>query len=205
MTRFSSVFHGLLNHLCGGSVNYQVRSRPCIVATLNIQGVSWCAEFTTSILVIRSQMMSETRQRVLDDIKTAMKARDKPRLATLRLMSAAIKQKEVDERIELDEATTLAIFDKLLKQRRESISQFQTAGRDDLVAQEEAESEIIQTYMPAALGDGEIAAIIDAAITETGAASVKDMGKVMGLVKPKLQGRADMSSVSKTIRDRLNT
>lgn len=149
--------------------------------------------------------MSETRQRVLEDIKTAMKARDKPRLATLRLMSAAIKQKEVDERIELDEATTLAIFDKLLKQRRESISQFQTAGRDDLVAQEQAESEIIQTYMPAALSDDEIAAAIDAAIAETGAESVKDMGKVMGLVKPKLQGRADMSSVSKTIRDRLNT
>ncbi|MFT5893632.1 MAG: hypothetical protein ACI8VW_000498 [bacterium] len=150
-------------------------------------------------------MMSETRQRVLEDIKTAMKARDKPRLATLRLMSAAIKQKEVDERIELDEVTTLAIFEKLLKQRRESISQFQAAGRDDLVAQEQAESEIIQTYMPAALGDDKIAAIIDAAIIETGASSVKDMGKVMGLVKPKLQGRADMASVSKTIRDRLNT
>lgn len=149
--------------------------------------------------------MSETRQRVLEDIKTAMKARDKPRLATLRLMSAAIKQKEVDERIELDEVTTLAIFEKLLKQRRESISQFQAAGRDDLVAQEQAESEIIQTYMPAALGDDKIAAIIDAAIIETGASSVKDMGKVMGLVKPKLQGRADMASVSKTIRDRLNT
>ena len=149
--------------------------------------------------------MSETRQRVLDDIKTAMKARDKPRLATLRLMSAAIKQKEVDERIELDEATTLAIFDKLLKQRRESISQYQTAGRDDLVAQEQAESEIIQTYMPAAVDADEIAAVIDAAVTETGATSVKDMGKVMGLVKPQLQGRADMSSVSKTIRERLNT
>ena len=149
--------------------------------------------------------MSETRQRVLDDIKTAMKARDKPRLATLRLMSAAIKQREVDERIELDEATTLAIFDKLLKQRRESISQYQAAGRDDLVAQEQAESELIQTYMPAALGADEIAAIIEAAVTESGAASVKDMGKVMGLVKPQLQGRADMSSVSKTIRDQLNT
>ena len=149
--------------------------------------------------------MSETRQRVLDDIKTAMKARDKPRLATLRLMSAAIKQKEVDERIELDEAATLAIFDKLMKQRRESITQFQTAGRDDLVEKEQAEAAIIQDYLPAALGDDEIAAVIDAAINETGAESVKDMGKVMGLVKPKLQGRADMSSVSKTIRDRLNT
>lgn len=149
--------------------------------------------------------MSATRQRVMDDIKVAMKARDKPRLATLRLMSAAIKQKEVDERIELDEETTLAIFDKLLKQRRESISQYQTAGRDDLVAQEQSESEIIQTYMPAAFSDDEIAATIDAAISETGAQSVKDMGKVMGLVKPKLQGRADMSRVSKTIKERLNT
>jgi len=150
-------------------------------------------------------MMSETRQRILDDIKAAMKARDKPRLATLRLMSAAIKQKEVDERIELDEVATLAILDKLLKQRRESINQYQTAGRDDLVAQEQAESEIIQEYMPAAFSDDEIAVIIDAAVTKTGAASVKDMGKVMGLVKPQLQGRADMSAVSKIIRDRLNT
>jgi len=149
--------------------------------------------------------MSETRQRILDDIKAAMKARDKPRLATLRLMSAAIKQKEVDERIELDEVATLAILDKLLKQRRESINQYQTAGRDDLVAQEQAESEIIQEYMPAAFSDDEIAVIIDAAVTKTGAASVKDMGKVMGLVKPQLQGRADMSAVSKIIRNRLNT
>lgn len=148
--------------------------------------------------------MSETRQRVLDDIKSAMKAGDKKRLATLRLMSAAIKQKEVDERIELDETTTIALFDKLLKQRRESIAQYSKAGRDDLVAQEQAEAELIQTYLPAALSDAEIDEIVDAAISETGAASVKDMGAVMGLVKPKLQGRADMSIVSKTIRTRLN-
>lgn len=149
--------------------------------------------------------MSETRQRVLDDIKTAMKAGDKPRLATLRLMSAAIKQKEVDERIELNEEATLAIIDKLMKQRRESISQYEAAGRDDLVAQEQAEAEIIKTYLPEALSDDEISAIIAEAIETTGAASVKDMGKVMGMVKPKLQGRADMSSVSKTIKDRLNS
>ncbi len=149
--------------------------------------------------------MSETRQRVMDDIKTAMKAGDKPRLATLRLMSAAIKQKEVDERIELNEEQTLAIFDKLMKQRRESISQYESAGRDDLVAQEEFEANIIKTYMPEALSDDEISAIIVDAISTSGAASVKDMGKVMGLVKPKLQGRADMSSVSKTIKDRLNS
>ena len=149
--------------------------------------------------------MSETRQRILDDIKTAMKAGDKPRLATLRLMSAAIKQKEVDERIELNEEATLAIIDKLMKQRRESISQYEAAGRDDLVAQEQAEAEIIKTYLPEALSDDEISAIIAEAIETTGAASVKDMGKVMGMVKPKLQGRADMSSVSKTIKDRLNS
>lgn len=149
--------------------------------------------------------MSETRQRVLDDIKTAMKAGDKPRLATLRLVSAAIKQKEVDERIELDETAMIIVLDKLLKQRRESITQFSAAGRDDLVAQEQAEATIIQTYLPAALGEDEIASIISAAIGETGATSVKDMGKVMARIKPQLQGRADMSSVSKTIRNLLNT
>jgi len=148
--------------------------------------------------------MSETRQRVLDDIKTAMKAGDKPRLATLRLMSAALKQKEVDDRAVPDEATTIAIIDKLMKQRRESITQYESAGRDDLVAIEQAEAEIIKTYLPASLNEDEISAIIEAAVAESGAASVKDMGKVMGLVKPKLQGRADMSAVSKTIKDRLN-
>ena len=148
--------------------------------------------------------MSETRQRVLDDIKTAMKAGDKPRLATLRLMSAALKQKEVDDRAVPDEATTIAIIDKLMKQRRESITQYESAGRDDLVAIEQAEAEIIKTYLPASLNEEEISAIIEAAVAECGAASVKDMGKVMGLVKPKLQGRADMSAVSKTIKDRLN-
>ena len=149
--------------------------------------------------------MSETRQRVLDDIKTAMKAGDKSRLATLRLISAAIKQKEVDVRIELDEPAVIAIFDKLLKQRRESITQYSAAGRDDLVDQEQSEVDLIKTYLPAALSDAEINDIVEAAIGETSAASVKDMGKVMGLVKPKLQGRADMSIVSKLIRDRLNS
>lgn len=148
--------------------------------------------------------MSETRQRVLDDIKTAMKAGDKKRLATLRLMSAAIKQKEVDERIELDEPVVIALFDKLLKQRRESIAQFKKAGRDDLVAQEQAEAELIQTYLPEALTEDEIDKIINEAIGEIGASTVKDMGMVMGKIKPKLQGRADMSMVSQRIRERLN-
>lgn len=150
-------------------------------------------------------MMSTTRQRVLDDIKAAMKARDKPRLTTLRSMSAAFKQKEIDERTELDEETTVAILSKLLKQRQESIRQYRAADRDDLAMQEQAESDIIQTYMPEALSDADIAAVIDTAIIESRASSVKDMGTVMGLVKSKLQGRADMASVSKTIRERLTT
>lgn len=148
--------------------------------------------------------MSKTRQRILDDIKVAMKAGEKPRLATLRLASAAIKQKEVDERIVLDETATVTVLDKMLKQRRESIAQYGKAGRDDLVAQEQSEIDLLQTYMPAALSDDEITGIIDSAIAKTGANSIKDMGKVMGLVKPGVQGRADMASVSQQIKQRLN-
>lgn len=144
--------------------------------------------------------MSKTRQKVLDDIKTAMKSGDKPRLATLRLISAAIKQREVDERAELSEEQVIALLDKALKQRRESITQYAKAGRDDLVAQEEQEAELIQTYLPAQLSDDEITTIINIAISDSGATSVKEMGKVMGLVKPQLQGRADMGSVSKSIK-----
>lgn len=147
--------------------------------------------------------MSTTKDQILADIKAAMKAGDKSRLATLRLISAAIKQKEVDERIDVDEAQTMAILDKLMKQRRESIAQYEKAGRDDLVAVEQAESTIIQTYLPAALDQSEIDKIVGDAITTTGAASIKDMGKVMGLVKPALQGRADMAAVSKLIKERL--
>lgn len=149
--------------------------------------------------------MSETRQRILDDIKVAMKAGDKPRLATLRQMSAAIKQIEVDKRIELDEPATIAVLDKMLKQRRESIEQYQKAGRDDLIAVEQSELELIQEYMPAALSPEEVDSAIDNAIAESGASSIKDMGKVMGIVKPLLQGKTDMSVVSKTIKQRLNS
>ncbi len=148
--------------------------------------------------------MSETRQRILDDIKVAMKAGDKPRLATLRLMSAAIKQIEVDQRIELDEPGTISVLDKMLKQRRESIAQYQQANRDDLIEVEQAELELIQEYMPEALSDDEIASIIDDAVSSSGASSIKDMGKVMGVVKPLLQGKADMSAVSQIIKQRLN-
>jgi len=148
--------------------------------------------------------MSETRQRILDDLKAAMKAGDRPRLNTLRLMSAAIKQIEVDQRIELDETATITVLDKMLKQRRESIAQYEKANRDDLIAIEQSELELIQEYMPAALSEDEIASIIDEAVASSGASSIKDMGKVMGIVKPALQGKADMSAVSQIIKQRLN-
>ncbi len=147
--------------------------------------------------------MSETRQRILDDIKTAMKAGDKPLLGTLRLMSAAIKQREVDERKDLGEEEVIVLLDKMLKQRRESIEQYSKANRDDLVAQEQSELEQIKTYMPAQLSNEEITAIVDQAISDSGASSIKDMGKVMGLVKPLMQGKADMSAVSQSIKSRL--
>jgi len=146
---------------------------------------------------------SVTRQRVLDDIKRAMKAGDKPRLATLRLISAAIKQREVDERIVLDEMATITVLDKLLKQRRESIAQYSKAGRDDLVEQEEREIVVIQEYLPAALSEAEIESAIEAAVSDSGASSVKDMGSVMAILKPALQGKADMSDVSRRVRGRL--
>jgi len=134
-----------------------------------------------------------------------MKAGDKPRLATLRLMSAAIKQIEVDQRIELDEPATISVLDKMLKQRRESIAQYEKASRDDLIAVEQTELELIQEYMPAALSEDEISSIIEDAVSSSGASSIKDMGKVMGIVKPALQGKADMSAVSQQIKQRLNT
>lgn len=143
------------------------------------------------------------KDRILQEVKDAMRAKDKPRLATLRLITAAIKQQEVDERIELNDTQVLALLDKMCKQRRESISQFEKAGRDDLIAQEVSELDIIQTYLPEQLSDDEIAALIEAAMTATGAASIKDMGKVMGQLKPKLQGRADMSAVSAMIKAKL--
>ena len=143
------------------------------------------------------------KDRILQDVKDAMRSRDKPRLATLRLITAAIKQQEVDERIELNDAQVLALLDKMCKQRRESISQFEKAGRDDLIAQEASELELIQTYLPEQLAEDEIAALIDEAMAATGAASIKDMGKVMGQLKPKLQGRADMGAVSAMIKAKL--
>ena len=143
------------------------------------------------------------KDRILQDVKDAMRAKDKPRLATLRLITATIKQQEVDERIELNDAQVLALLDKMCKQRRESISQFEKAGRNDLIAQEASELELIQTYLPEQLSDDEIAALIEETMAATGAASIKDMGKVMGQLKPKLQGRADMGAVSAMIKAKL--
>ncbi len=138
--------------------------------------------------------------RIKDDMKASMKAKDKARLGVIRLILAAIKQIEVDERIELDNERTIIVLDKMLKQRRDSIKQFRDAGRDDLAVIEEAEILVIQDFLPQPLTTEEIDLLIKEAISDTGAASMKDMGKVMGLLKPKLQGRADMSIVSKKIK-----
>jgi uncharacterized protein YqeY len=143
------------------------------------------------------------KERIQHDVKEAMRAKDKERLATIRLIMAAIKQREVDERIELDDDQVLVVLDKMVKQRRESIAQFEKAGRDDLIAKEAAELDIIQQYLPEQLGEDEINALIDEALQATGASSIKDMGKVMGQLKPKLQGRADMGAVSGLIKARL--
>ena len=143
------------------------------------------------------------KQRLVEDMKTAMKAGDKRRLGVIRLINAAIKQREVDERIELDDTQVLAVLDKMLKQRRDSITQYEGAGREDLAEIERYEVGVCQEYMPEALGEDEIAALIDEAIAATGAASMKDMGKVMGMVKPKVQGRGDMGAVSALVKQRL--
>lgn len=138
--------------------------------------------------------------RIKEDMKASMKGGDKSRLAVIRLILAAIKQVEVDERVVLDDARTLQVLDKMLKQRRESIRQFSDAGRQDLVDVEEAEVQVIQGYMPQPLTEAEIDGMIAAAVAESGAESVKDMGKVMGRLKGSMQGRADMSLVSAKIK-----
>lgn len=143
---------------------------------------------------------SPLKSTITDAMKTAMKGGDKARLATIRLIMAAVKQVEVDERKDLTDADLLAILDKMAKQRRESISQYKEAGRDDLVAQEESELLVIQDFLPQPLTEDEIAELIKEAVASTGAQDMKDMGKVMGVLKPKLQGRADMGKVSGQIK-----
>ena len=146
---------------------------------------------------------SALKTQLLSDMKSSMKSGDKARLLVIRNMLAGIKQIEVDERIDLDDARVVAVLDKMSKQRRESIAQFTTAGRDDLIKIEVAELEIIQEYLPEALSEAEIETLIEDAINTTGASSIKEMGKVMGILKPKLQGRADMGKVSQLIKSRL--
>ena len=143
------------------------------------------------------------RDRITQDMKDALRAGDKPRLSVVRLILAAIKQREVDERITLDDAQVLAVLDKMVKQRRESVAQYQQGNRQDLADQETAEIRVIQAYMPAQLPEAELDALITAAIKTSGASSIRDMGKVMGLLKAKVQGRADMGAVSARIKARL--
>ncbi|MGA0975272.1 MAG: GatB/YqeY domain-containing protein [Sedimenticolaceae bacterium] len=144
------------------------------------------------------------KAQIIDDMKAAMKGGEKVRLGVIRLITAAIKQREVDERIELDDEQVLIVLDKMVKQRRDSIKQYTDAGREDLAAIEQAEVEIIQAYLPAALSEDEIAAIVEAAIAQTGASSMADMGKVMGIVKPQVQGRGDMGAVSGIVKQKLS-
>ncbi len=143
------------------------------------------------------------KQRIQDDVKAAMKAKHKERLGTLRLITAAIKQREVDERTELDDSQVLAILDKMIKQRRDSVEQYESAGREDLAEREKSEIAIIEDYLPAGLSDDEITSLIDHAIQEAGAAGMQDMGKVMGKLKPRMQGRADMGKVSGLVKQKL--
>ena len=144
------------------------------------------------------------KAQIIDDMKAAMKGGEKARLGVIRLITAAIKQREVDERIELDDEQVLIVLDKMVKQRRDSIKQYTDAGREDLAAIEEAEVEIIQAYLPAALSEDEIVAIVEAAIAQTGASSMADMGKVMGIVKPQVQGRGGMGAVSGIVKQKLS-
>jgi len=148
--------------------------------------------------------MSALKQRISDDVKQAMRERDKERLSTLRLLTAAIKQKEVDDRLELDDGHILALLDKLIRQYRDSIEQFKKGNRADLVEKETRELQIVMHYLPTQLTRDEIASLVADTIDETSATSIRDMGKVMGALKPRVQGRADMSIVSELLKQRLS-
>ncbi len=148
--------------------------------------------------------MADLKTQITDEVKNAMRAKDKVRLGTLRLITAAIKQREVDERIELNDTQVLEVLTKMVKQRNDSISQFAAAGRDDLKVIEEAELVVINEFMPAQLSPDEISKLIDEAIKATGANAMQDMGKVMGLLKPRLAGKADMGAVSAAIKSKLS-
>lgn len=143
------------------------------------------------------------KQRLQEDMKAALKAGDKARLGTIRLINAAIKQREIDERIELDDAEVLVVLEKMIKQRRDSATQYRDAGREDLESKELAEIAVCQGYLPEPLGEAEIDACITAALNETGAASMRDMGRVMGAIKPRVAGRADLAVISTRVKQRL--
>jgi uncharacterized protein YqeY len=144
------------------------------------------------------------KERITDDMKAAMRSGEKERLGVIRMITSAIKQREVDERITLDDAQVLSVLEKMIKQRKESLVQFQAGNRQDLVDKESAEITLLQGYLPTQLSDTELDALIQEAITATGASSIKDMGKVMGLIKGKAQGRADMGAVGAKIKARLS-
>jgi len=146
---------------------------------------------------------SELKQRLTESMKTAMRDKDKARLGIIRLALAAIKQREVDERIDLDDTQVLAVIDKMVKQRRDSAQQYADAGRQELADQENYEIGVLQEYLPAALGEAELEQLITQAIADTGASSMKEMGKVMGILRPQVQGRADMGAVSDRIKAHL--
>ena len=148
--------------------------------------------------------MSTLKAQLTDAMKDAMRAKDKVRLGVIRMTVSAIKQIEVDERVEVDDERALAVLDKLIKQRKDSATQYRDAGRDDLADVEEAEIVVLQAFLPAPLSDAEIDALIDEAIAETGASGMQDMGKIMGVLKPRLQGRADMGAASGKVKARLN-
>ena len=144
------------------------------------------------------------KERVTEDMKAAMRAKDSERLGTIRMITAAIKQREVDERITLDDTQVLSVIEKMIKTRKESIVQFKSGGRDDLVARETKEVELLQGYLPSQLSDGEVDALIAEAIAQAGATSIKEMGKAMALLKQKAQGRTDMAAASAKLKAKLS-
>lgn len=145
------------------------------------------------------------KDQIQEDVKSAMRAKDSDRLTTLRLITAAIKQKEVDERVVLDDPAVLTVLEKMIKQRKDSITQFAAGGRQDLVQKEEAELKVLAAYMPAQMSEAEIAAAVNQAISQVGAKGAQDMGKVMAVLKPALAGKADMGAVSRLLKEKLSS
>jgi uncharacterized protein len=156
-----------------------------------------------ALLTSRFFFAMTLKDRITEDMKAAMRAKESERLGTIRMITAAIKQREVDERIQLDDSQVLSVIEKMIKMRKESVAQFQSGGRDDLVAKENKEIELLQAYLPAQLSETELDALVAASIAESGAASIKDMGKAMAILKQKAAGRADMGAVSAKLKAKL--